>query len=184
MTYKFVFKANDAKFACNLMCATCVAQTSNGNQCKNRTCIGVDYCWVHLLSMRQLRIKPSSIEGAGSGLFAMNNNKKDEILFRKNDIVIEYNGELINEEVLNTRYKTHTAPYGIQITKDQIEDGACKRGIGSIANHSYSPNVKYAIRGKRIVLIAIKNIKHNNEILANYGNTYWNVKDNTKHTTY
>ena len=48
---------------------------------QKKSLIGISKCWIHLLSDNFLRIQPSTIEGAGSGLFTRkryNNTNGDE----------------------------------------------------------------------------------------------------------
>ena len=73
------------------------------------------------------------------------------------------------------RYGSYTAPYGIQISKRQNEDGALHRGIGSLVNHpphNGRSNARFSVSKQRIVLVATKNIRNNQEIFVNYGRDY------------
>ena len=47
----------------------CKSQTKRGDRCKNRTRKSPK-CWIHLATEDNLRIKPSTIQNAGLGLFA------------------------------------------------------------------------------------------------------------------
>jgi hypothetical protein len=50
-------------------CNTCTSDTKAGNQCSRRTCNGGPTCWQHGKSRYFLRVKDSTIPGAGKGLF-------------------------------------------------------------------------------------------------------------------
>lgn len=166
-------------FQCSVNCKQCSATCKNGTTCKNRVCIGTPKCWVHLLKEHNLRIKASGINGAGAGLFAMKHGAEtNDVVFKKDDVIIKYLGETITPQILFSRYREHTAPYTLQMKKDVYVDAACERGAGALANHAASSNsnAKFAVRGKgasmHLAVVAIKNIKHGTEILVNYGREY------------
>ncbi len=172
----FHFQSDDSFFNKKLKTMRCEAVKANGQQCKNHTTIGQNYCHVHRKSMLHLQIKDSTISQAGKGLFASGTG----IIFRKGDRICMYNGQLIDKEELLRRYHDDTAPYGIQLHKkngeDQYEDGALERGIGSLANHSRIKskiNARLSIsHNNRAQLIATKNIRGGKEIFVNYGDDY------------
>lgn len=187
MTYKFVYKINNSShFTCNLKCVRCTATNSSGTRCKLKSCIGTPYCWTHLLHHKHLRIKPSVVQGAGNGLFAVSpalgNN---DIVFKRGDVIIQYDGEVITNKELQRRYGDFTAPYGLS-QGNYIEDGACRRGVGSLANHvsSRSANARYSFSTstKKFRLVATKNIRNNTEVLCDYGGDY-HFNEPTQHKT-
>lgn len=148
--------------------------------------IGTPLCWMHLLSQKKLRVKTSTIPHAGKGLFVMARRQgPNDIVFRSGDVVVDYSGESITERVLQNRYGEYTAPYGLR-EGNQIEDGACLRGAGTIANHGTGrrANVRYSFSraAGKFRLVATKNIRNGQEILANYGNGY-KFNEHTTHTT-
>ena len=65
MPYEFLFKPTN--FECNLKKERCVGHTKSGYQCKRQVCIGLNYCFSHLLLEKHLQIKKSTILGAGKG---------------------------------------------------------------------------------------------------------------------
>lgn len=140
-----------------------------GSRCKRKTVIGVPWCYQHLASEMSLKIQASTIEDAGKGLFAISKTK--EIVFRKGQTIIEYQGEKITHHELEKRYGNKTGPYAITTTQDQIIDAACERSVGAIANHKASrhANAKFFTQNKSIILQAIKQIKNGDEIFVNYG---------------
>lgn len=178
----FSFNGNQTEFECELNCAQCTGVCANGNVCKRRSCIGTPLCWSHLLRDKHLRILPSNIGGAGKGLFALDRSAgENDVLFRKNDIIVEYSGEVINKTELSNRYGHDTAPYTVMLNEKlgRYEDAACQRGTGAIANHGNNSvaNAKLSNRGGRgenvrSVLRAIKPIRNNREIIVNYGRSY------------
>ncbi len=68
-------------------CATCTGMTKRGVRCTRRTCKTFPYCWQHLLSECGLKVTQSTIPGAGQGLFAV----KD---FKKNARITRYSGDI------------------------------------------------------------------------------------------
>jgi hypothetical protein len=192
MPKKFKFflpDENQPHFSCNLKSNQCKGKTKNGNTCKNKTLMSIPYCWIHLQNDKKLRIKDSLIPGAGKGLFAVDKNKPEGAkIFKKGQVIIQYSGEIINEENLNHRYGNYTAPYSI-ITRStppkRYIDSACERGAGAMANQGLTigqNNAKLSPSGGRVFLTAIKDIKNNQEILTYYGDSY-HFDDPTHYST-
>lgn len=185
---KFTFYINNnVSFRCNLECVRCVANNSNnGRRCMLQSCIGTPYCWIHLLSVKHLRIKSSEKQGAGKGLFAMSKEHDDnEVVFRAGDIIIEYDGEKVQNEELDDRYGDYTAPYGLKHGR-YVEDGGCRRGAGTLANHAprsrANARFSFSTRDKVFRLVATKNIRNNKEIFCFYGRDY-QFNEPTSHKT-
>lgn len=186
--FTFINHDEETKFECNLESKQCLANTKNNTRCKRKCVIGFEYCYSHLLSVKNLRIKPAEF---GKGLFAQKRRgtEENEILFRKGAIIIEYKGELVDQEELFNRYGENTAPYGMRINKNTMLDAACERGVGSLVNHSArkanATFIEMRTQGKitGVKIVANKNIRNNVEILVNYGRSYKfnkNVSFNTK----
>jgi hypothetical protein len=189
---KFTFYIdNDIAFQCNLETNRCIAHNKNNTRCKRRVAIGLPYCCIHLPTNLHLKIKPSTIPNAGKGLFAFDKTKgNDFIVFKKGQVICEYGGDLISVEECNRRYsEDHTAPYGIQLKNDTIQDCACNRGIGSIANtaeRKRDNNAEFYIATRptrQIKLKAKRNILNNTEIFVDYGNEYDIHEDNVHYKT-
>src|SRR6478609_1276980 len=51
-------------------CVRCSAKTKSKKRCTRRTCVTAGKCWQHTAAEDGLRVKPSTIPGAGKGLFA------------------------------------------------------------------------------------------------------------------
>jgi SET domain-containing protein len=127
------------------------------------------------VSVKHLLIQDSSIQGAGKGLFAKHpTQEQDAIVFHKGDKIIAYDGELTNRTTLTDRYGPYTAPYGIEISRDRMEDGALHRGIATLTNHRPMAqcNARFSVSRGRIVLVATKRIRNHQEIFVNYGKSY------------
>lgn len=187
--YVFEFFQNRRRlFACRLQCGRCEGTKKNGQRCTLTSCIGTPYCWIHLLSEKKLRIKESIIQEANKGLFAMDKQAgANDILFRVGDTIIEYGGEVVSRDEIDERYEDFTSPYGLAEGR-YGEDGACRRGVGTIANHGGSrrSNARYVLsRGanRKFKLVATKNIRNGSEVLTNYGDDYVLREQNVRHKT-
>jgi hypothetical protein len=109
----------------------------------------------------------------------------NEVVFRAGDIIIEYDGEKVPNDDLDERYGDYTAPYGLKHGSN-VEDGACRRGAGTLANHAprSRANARYSFstRDKVFRLVATKNIRNNKEIFCFYGTDY-HFNEPTSHKT-
>jgi hypothetical protein len=186
MPYKFDFYVNnESVFSCNLESEQCSFIKENGQRCRNHRTIGSDVCWVHLKYKYHLTIMKSSLPNAGKGLFAIDTKKGPyDIIFKKGDKIIQYNGELISNQDLNDRYLEYTAPYAVKINKDLLCDGACNRGVGSLANtFPNHNNATLTVFRKKAFIKATKNIKNKQEIFLAYGRSYKLNERGVKHDT-
>ncbi len=179
MPLVFSFKSPDhPTFECAVQCQQCTGVSANGAQCKKRACIGVPKCWMHLLKDHSLRVKPSTIAGAGKGLFAMKRGAPpNAVVFKKDAKIIDYYGDVIDQETLVNRYGDYTAPYGTQIgTGNRYENAACRRGVGALANHKgtgHNARLAYRLHPTAAVLLkATRPIRNGQEVFVNYGRDY------------
>lgn len=180
MPYEFKIKENDGStlFRCDLQNSRCTARNKNGNRCNRVSLFGFEMCWNHFIIYKHLRILPTEIPAihGEKGLFAYDPNQPaDAIIFRRGDVICDYVAERLTNRQKDERYEEHTAPYAIERTKKDYEDGACKRTIASIINHGTSPasrNCQFYLdrtaRSQKVIVECTKNIRNNREILANY----------------
>ena len=170
----FHFHKPESNLNLRLDSMRCIAIKKNGQQCKNRVLIGMPCCRPHLQTEYYVSVRQSQIPNAGKGLYAYNGEpNNNEIVFRTNEKICPYYGEIINSQTLDNRYGIYTAPYGIKVSANIYEDGAKIRGVGSLINHRANPNVRYSVgKDKRIYIVATKNIRNNVELYANYGRDY------------
>jgi hypothetical protein len=173
MFFKFYIN-NHIHFKGKLHCEQCEGTSKNGQRCRRRVCIGSPYCYQHLRSEKHLEIKKSNIAKAGKGLFAY--GPPDEVIFKKNETIIKYDGELIDEREVRDRYAEFTAPYTIELKDSEFEDGALERGPGSLANQGIKNNARLGVYFNSTphyaLLKATKNIYGGQEILVDYGDRY------------
>lgn len=189
MPKKFIYKINNIEnFNCILNSSRCIATGKNGLRCKKRSIIGFEYCCIHLLLVKHLKIKPSLIPNSGNGLFVVDKQRQpNDIIFRPNDLICDYNGELINNNTKQARYANHNSPYAVQISNNNIIDCACKRGVGSVINTNPGHNnAKFSVSNQNhnptAKIKASKNIRNNSEIYLAYGNAF-NLNDGSSHIT-
>lgn len=187
MPKKFRFFVNDTlQFSCNLASERCVGHNKNGAQCKRATLIGSNYCWTHLRSQFHLRIKDSTIPGAGKGLFADDPTQPaGAVVFRKDDTLIGYRGEVISKQELDERYGgDYTAPYALQVNRNTCIDAACVRGVASTADASpNNTNSRFSVHHNTASLKATKNIRNGEEIFVSYGRAYRLHEEGVRHET-
>lgn len=86
--------------------------------------------------------------------------KKGEVVEISELIVItgKKNTEHIHETILNN--------YVYAYKKQGV---AVALGSGSLFNHSVRPNLRYKVRGKRLIFWAIRDIKKGEQLFVNYG---------------
>jgi SET domain-containing protein len=181
MPYTFTYKqSNDDVFKCRLEKYQCeYTNEKTGKRCKRHQYIGFPLCYQHLAMEAHLRIARATNIEHGKGLFAYNGTNNDEVVFKKDQRIIQYNGEVVNKEELDRRYggtNADTAPYAFQANKNSFIDSSCLRSAGSLANHRplRTANAKlYFYSGdKKAYIKATKNIRNNEEIFVNYGPNY------------
>jgi hypothetical protein len=180
------------KFDEKLVSKQCNHIIPNKARCLNHCEIGLDLCWIHLETIKNLKIQDSKYlrslrprnKGKGQGLYAFTRKKKKtQQIFKKKDVICNYNGEFIDKDELDRRYGEHTGPYGITISTSGglYEDAAIERGVGAMINHSNSTRrinchlVKRRDRtlGRdRVSIVATKNINNGSELITTYGDNY------------
>jgi len=118
---------------------------------------------------------PSTIAGAGSGLFAQQR-------FEKGDRITDYGGQLIDRfKEAKKRPKSHMRTLMSTIAIDGRTlyrvtiPGRSVKGLGQFCNHSTSPNAeiyKYDREVAKIYIRALRSIEVGEEITVSYGRSY------------
>lgn len=195
MPYEFDFLVDgDVFFSCRLRCGQCRGRTAAGRRCSRRVCIGTPLCYSHLQQTYKVRILPSTVPAAGKGLFVEDATvAPNAIVFRRDDVILEYKGELIDVAALERRYdeedEEHVAPYGYQTENNRVIDSACTRGAASLINHSNRARsincvFDYDAATKKLYIVATKNIRNGAELFVDYGPGYDEMdSDRVKHRT-
>jgi uncharacterized protein len=124
-----------------------------------------------------LYVDDSTIPGAGLGLFA----KKD---FEKDQIICEFGGELIDELEVNKRNKDKRGDYFVDMGDDLTLDSYESDCMAKYANDARGPRKVPGLRNNSeivvysddysVCIVATRPIKAGEEILVEYGKSYWN----------
>lgn len=100
----------------------------------------------------------------GLGLFATRPIKK-----RKR--IAEYKGPRLNvEDALKAENSGNR--YLFEVNSKWTIDGKSRKNLARYFNHSCNPNVDSTIRGGRVFIYTLRNIKEGEELVYHYGNDY------------
>ena len=113
-------------------------------------------------------VKPSTIEGAGQGLFA-------KIRLQPEDTIGYYTGEIITEEEFHHPHRPFSA-YVLWVCSTHIIVGeGPKANYTRYINHSDKPNAFLTVssRWKTARFEALRVIEPGEEIFFDYGDDYW-----------
>jgi len=101
----------------------------------------------------------------GLGLFAVSP-------IRKGAFIVEYKGRRVTTAQAE-RLEARGARYIYELNKDWSIDGSSHRNKGRYANHSCRPNAESdIIKGRKVIIRAIRKIKPGTEITYHYGDDY------------
>lgn len=182
----FYFKADETEdhpqsdFECELACENCAFYLEDKQRyCSRTTCKTLPYCWQHTIEVYKMKVEPSCIRagGVGEGLFAWNPKQpSNAVVFKKGDDILEYEGEVLDEETVDQRYTPDlTAPYAFYHQQTKLyTDAACARGLASYVNHQPKSrsNAGFEETQTDIRLVATRDIQNYEEIYASYGKRY------------
>jgi len=124
-----------------------------------------------------LKVKKSSLPGAGKGLFTLKDIKKGKI-------VCEYEGERITWKVATERNDTGIGGYVYYINKNNCIDAFhFKNTFGRYANDAagvgrikgFRNNSTYDVVRNKVYIRATRNIEAGSEIFVSYGSGYWKI---------
>jgi len=151
----------------------------NCHYCGTQTTIPFEVCHTCALDYLHLQVRQSTIENAGLGVFAYNPHvDNDAIIFTKKAKILEYVGENITTQEVNTRYRDLTAPYAVRVNRDTAIDSTLARGLASLINtggltlEENNCELSYATRTRKMNIKATKNIRNNQELFCYYGDDY------------
>ena len=121
-------------YRCNIRCGTCAHFKADGQQCRNRVCLGRPYCYAH--SKSRLGIKAASVKH----LFATRD-------FPPGHFICPYVGERIDDACLQARYPGDVQPPyytpfppGANARGMAGVDSACFRGLASYVRPKFKPD--------------------------------------------
>ncbi len=117
--------------------------------------------------MKLYRIKKSNIDRKGRGLYATKNIKEGTR-------IIDYVGKVITKKQTeeSEKFNNNKPIYLFNLNKKYDLDGDVSWNTARLINHSCSNNCDYNGTGLKLWVIAIRNIKKNEEITADYGFGY------------
>jgi len=96
----------------------------------------------------------------GKGLFAGKNFKKGEVIY-------VFKGEYVKADLTNV-----SCPYALQLDFSLY---LIPEGEGKYLNHSCEPNCKLSLQNGQLMLIAIKEIKKDEELCYNYNTSEYDM---------
>ena len=113
---------------------------------------------------RKLILRRSKIHGRG--VYAARR-------IRKGNRIIEYTGELINDDEISRRYDESQMPihhtFLFEVDEDITIDATRRGSMARYINHSCDPNCEAVNEEGRIFIEAIKNIQPGDELTYDYG---------------
>ncbi len=128
-----------------------------------------------------LYVKRSNLPGSGKGLFT-------KAPIKRGDVVVEYQGEEVPWSECLKREEKGKGGYFMYVTsKHCIDARPTKDKMARYANDAKGftrvegmiNNSFYEMRGKRVFIVARKNIPEGGEILVGYGKEYWDTMKET-----
>ena len=117
--------------------------------------------------MKLYRVKKSNIDRNGRGLYATQDIKEGTR-------IIDYVGKIITKKQSeeSERFDNSKPIYLFNLNNRYDLDGDVKSNIARLINHSCSNNCDYEGKGLKLWVVAVKNIKKNEELTCDYGFSY------------
>ena len=117
--------------------------------------------------MKLYRVKKSNIDRNGKGLYATQDIKEGTR-------IINYVGKIITKKQTeeSERFDNSKPIYLFNLNNRYDLDGDVKSNIARLINHSCSNNCDYEGKGLKLWVVAVKNIKKNEELTCDYGFSY------------
>lgn len=155
--------------------------------CRAKTALVHPYCAACLPLALRVELRPSSIPGAGLGLFASDPGRAPgAIVFRRGERIAPYLGEPLSDAGVARRYFAAVAdpavewvraPYLGRCRSGRL-DAALFRGPAAYCNDvrgsRFAPNARLKLdRGGAAWARALRPIADGEEIFVSYGPTYW-----------
>ena len=108
----------------------------------------------------RIEVRDSGIHGRG--VYAAKRIRKDSV-------IIEYTGEVIDAKEADRRYQDNPSTYLFTLDDDRYIDGLADGNEARFINHSCNPNcVAYLEEDDRIVIHALRKIKPGEELTYDY----------------
>ena len=155
----------------------CSART-RGHRCKHRTLRGT-LCYQHLIKLKQLRIKKSTLPGAGFGLFGTKPfHRGEKVAPYSGDVVVSNDPEFGDDYTLQIK---RSPPTFITARRTNTGEGryanARNRGLGQGYNNA---QLIFDARAQEANVKATKTIPTGTEITVAYGAQYWRDRNRNR----
>lgn len=140
----------------------CCARRKDGRRCKRRIVYHVKRCYTH---DRNFRVCPSTIRGAGRGLFAKNG-------LLVGDLIDMYTGDTKTPE----EYNSGLSVYGMWnrgMVIDAHRTQACISRLINDGRDDHTNNCRFVTFMGNVYVVVIAHIRAGEELLASYGPLYW-----------
>ena len=117
--------------------------------------------------MNLYRIKKSNIDRKGHGLYAI----KD---IKEGTRILDYVGNIITKKQTedSEKFDNEKPIYLFNLNSRYDLDGDVSWNTARLINHSCSNNCDYEGKGLKLWVVAVKNIKKNEELTCDYGFSY------------
>lgn len=120
----------------------------------------------------KVEIRPSTVSGAGQGLFALADIPRGEILG-------EYSGDRIISLAKCLRLKNKDYIMTTDVPNLFLDPGARPEVVLRYVNHNFDPNLRNLIRqakGETVYYLAKRDIVAGEELFVDYGDLYWKLR--------
>lgn len=189
--FQVVDKGGKILFDRPLFSQRCQGLLDDKTRCTTVTTMVHPFCTSCTAKYYLVQIAPSTLKGAGLGLFAFNpEGKEGDVVFRKGDYIAPYLGERITPSELNKRYSSkrppsddnYVVPYAYTMENGVILDGSLYRGPAVYVNDNTKDKKRInsmfteETTVQRLFLHATTKIRQGEEIFVPYGREYWKAK--------
>jgi uncharacterized protein len=117
------------------------------------------------MSQRIVRVGRAS---TGLGLFAAKP-------IAEKAYIATYRGKRIPTVEAHRREQRSGAKFMFEVNRRWSIDGSSRRNLGRYINHACQPNAEAALRGGRILFVALRDIAPGEEITLDYGEEYFDL---------
>ena len=157
-------------------CQRCIARKADGRRCSRTTCLYSELCWQHAGRDLGLKIAPSTIPGAGRGLFATRDLPRNYAIRYGRPI------DRLTRAEIHARYPNNqVATYGLCSANRCVDGRSTQSGLARWVNAPRGTNRR---SNSALTMLNTNNpwaaratltraVRQGEEILTNYGAAYW-----------
>lgn len=155
----------------------CQAVTKWGKRC-GRDSGKEELCWQHKVFVPKFALEPrkSTIPKAGRGVFVKSGH------IAAGTRVMQYVGKLVPEDHIGNHDYCFaiTDAHCIKAWSGKVDETDPNK-LSGIVNDSYGtknkPNLDWVVTGKKVWMVAIRDITAGEELFISYGDKYWETRD-------